>query len=185
MRVVAAKEIDHLLDGKEALDAGALEDDADSSLQGALVELRVVAEDAHLAGVVVAVAFEDLDGRGLAGAVRPEQAEDLAGAHGEVDALEGLEVAVGLAQAAGFDDGGGHEVIVMTGDWEGEIGREAIGGRNVVETPQWIVMLGELRVLSPLRRNILEPIQRGVSTRLSSIIAWQLTEAAANDRVIV
>ena len=43
MRVVAAKELDHLLDGEEALDAGTLEDDADAGLEGALVVLRVVA----------------------------------------------------------------------------------------------------------------------------------------------
>ena len=51
------------------------------------------------------MAFEDLDGRGLAGAVRAKQAEDLARADGEVDALKGLEVAVGLAEGARFDDG--------------------------------------------------------------------------------
>ena len=36
-------------------------------------------EDAHLAGVGAAVALEDLDRRGLARAVRSEQAEDLTG----------------------------------------------------------------------------------------------------------
>ena len=39
---------------------------------------RVEAEHAHRAGVGRAVALEDLDGGGLARAVRPEQAEHLA-----------------------------------------------------------------------------------------------------------
>ena len=54
----------------------------------------IVAEHAHLAGVGAAVALEDLDRGRLAGAVGAEEAEDLAAVDGEVDALEGFDVAV-------------------------------------------------------------------------------------------
>ena len=50
-----------------------------------------------------AQALEDLDGRRLAGAVRAEQAEDLAAGDLEVDAVDGDEVAVALGQAADAD----------------------------------------------------------------------------------
>ena len=57
----------------------------------------------HLAAVPLPVALEDLDGRGLAGAVRAEQPEDLADRHLEVDSTHRLERAVGLAQAPDGD----------------------------------------------------------------------------------
>ena len=55
-----------------------LEDDADPLAEVRSRPLGIVAEHAHLAGVALAVALEDLDGRRLAGAVRSEQPEDLA-----------------------------------------------------------------------------------------------------------
>ena len=54
----------------------------------------------HLAGVALPVALEDLDRRRLAGAVRAEQPEDLAGRDLEVDPAHRLDAVVGLAQAA-------------------------------------------------------------------------------------
>ena len=57
----------------------------------------------HLARVARAVALEDLDRRRLAGAVRAEQAEDLALLDLEVDAAHRLERAVRLPQAADGD----------------------------------------------------------------------------------
>ena len=57
------------------------------------------------AAVALAVALEDLDGRRLAGAVRAEQPEDLAGGDLEADAADGLDLAVRLAQAADLDRG--------------------------------------------------------------------------------
>ena len=49
-------------------------------------------------------ALEDLDGRRLAGAVRPEQPEHLAAGHLEVDPVDGLDLAVALDQALDPDD---------------------------------------------------------------------------------
>ena len=46
---------------------------------------------------------EHQDGRGLAGPVRPQQAEDLARPDGKVELVDGDEVAVGLRQPVGLD----------------------------------------------------------------------------------
>ena len=51
--------------------------------------LRVGAEHAHVTGVAVAEALGDLDGGRLAGAVRAEQGEALAGADVEVEPVDG------------------------------------------------------------------------------------------------
>src|SRR5207253_2388120 len=102
--VVAAVEIDGLLHREERFDARLLEHDADALQQRALSSGRVVAEDPDLAGVGGAVPLEDLDGGRLPGAVGPEEGKDLTLRHLEVDASDGLDVAVGLLQA--LDDDG-------------------------------------------------------------------------------
>ena len=58
----------------------------------------------HASPALRAVALEDLDRRRLAGAVRAEEPEDLAGRDLEVDAAHGLVVPVGLVQVADADD---------------------------------------------------------------------------------
>ena len=55
-------------------------------------------------GVRFAKALEDLDGRGLAGPVRTEHAEDLAAPDLEADSVDGLHVAVALLQVGDADD---------------------------------------------------------------------------------
>ena len=65
----------------------------------AALRARVEAEHGDVAGVALAVALEDLDRRRLAGAVRAEQAEDLAGRDLEVDPAHRLDAVVRLAQA--------------------------------------------------------------------------------------
>ena len=61
---------------------------------------RRPAQPEHLdfAGVGLGQPFADLDRRRLAGAVRAEQAEALAGAHVEIEAVDGDDVLVGLAE---------------------------------------------------------------------------------------
>ena len=66
---------------------------------------RSCAGDAELAAVGADQGREDLDDRGLAGAVRAEQREDRALGDVEVDAVEHEVVAVGLAQAGRRDRG--------------------------------------------------------------------------------
>ena len=56
------------------------------------------AEHLDLAGIRRVEALQDLDGGGLAGAVRTEQPEALAGADLEIEAVDGDHVAVALDQ---------------------------------------------------------------------------------------
>ena len=64
---------------------------------------RVLAEHRHLAGGADPEALQDLDRGGLARAVRPEQADHLAGADVEVDTGEHVVVAVAHPQVADLD----------------------------------------------------------------------------------
>ena len=84
-------QLDRLAHCRARVEAGALEDDADPSAELALARGRIGAEDGHVAVAAVAIALEDLDGRGLPRAVRAEQAEDLAAADLEGDAAQRLE----------------------------------------------------------------------------------------------
>src|SRR5205085_4011833 len=80
-----------------------LEHDADPLAERAARLLGVEAEDVDGPRVPAAVALEDLDRRRLAGAVRAEEAEDLAVRDLEVDAAHRLERAVRFAQSADGD----------------------------------------------------------------------------------
>ena len=84
---------------------GVLQLGADAPAQLVAGLRRVEAEHAHRARVGAAQTLEDLDGRRLAGAVRAEQAEQLAALDGEVDAADDLGVAVALDEAVDLDDG--------------------------------------------------------------------------------
>jgi hypothetical protein len=61
------------------------------------------AEDARLTRARGNQVQQDLDCRGLAGPVRPEEAEDLTGFNGEVEAVQGDLAAVLLAERGRFD----------------------------------------------------------------------------------
>ena len=63
-----------------------------------------VAADGDVAVVGLENGGEHSDGRGLAGSVRPEQAEDLLGADGEGDVVDGLDGAKGFSEMAGYDE---------------------------------------------------------------------------------
>ena len=58
------------------------------------------AEHLHVAGVGLREALADLDRGGLASAVGAEEAEALARLDGEVEAVDGDDVGIGLSQAA-------------------------------------------------------------------------------------
>ena len=77
---------------------------ADLALDAQRLAGRVEAHDADDAPGRLGQAEQHQDGRRLAGAVGPEQAEHLAGPDREVERLDGGEVAVLLGQAAGDDD---------------------------------------------------------------------------------
>src|SRR5262249_48682577 len=55
----------------------------------------------------------------LAGTVRAEEAEELAGRDGKVDAVEGGDLPVDLAKSADFDGGMGHDgsLLRASGPW--------------------------------------------------------------------
>ena len=74
--------------------------------RGAVVADDVVAVHRHRAARRIDDAADDVDQRGLAGAVRPEQGEDLAVRDVEIDVLERLEARrVGLRQVRDGDGG--------------------------------------------------------------------------------
>src|SRR5262249_41028924 len=103
---VVTAELGQLLgDGQGLVHRRRLQRDADPLAPFEARARGVGAEHVSFTAVALAVALKDLDGGRLARAVRAEQAEDLAGAKLEVDALQRLEVAVRLRQAANADDG--------------------------------------------------------------------------------
>ena len=96
---------DRLAHGQVLVDARALQHDPHARAQVGVARRRVVAEHGDVAGAAAAVALEDLDRRRLARAVGPEQPEDLAAAHLEVDAADGLALLVGLVEVLHLDRG--------------------------------------------------------------------------------
>ena len=78
-----------------------LEHHPDARAQRGAVAARLQSEDANLARVRLPVAFEDLHGRRLARAVWPQERDERAGLHLEVEAVEHRQLAVALAQAPG------------------------------------------------------------------------------------
>ena len=92
------EEGDGLADAHPLGQVGVLQLAADARREGAAVPGRVPAEEPHRAAVRVTKALGTLDQRRLAGAVEAEDAEDLALVDGEVDAVDGDEVAVPLGQ---------------------------------------------------------------------------------------
>ena len=97
LRIVTGEKTEHLADPQPRVDGGPLEDDSDFCAECAPGVRRVDAEDRDLARVAIAVAFEDLDGCRLAGAVWPEQRKDLSLGDGQVDTPEHLARSIGFA----------------------------------------------------------------------------------------
>ena len=77
---------------------------------------RVLAEDADAPAVAAPVALDDLDGRRLAGAVRTEHRDELAGRDRERDAVEDRPAAIPLDESVDHDRGltaaGRHGAVV-------------------------------------------------------------------------
>jgi hypothetical protein len=104
VRVEAPEQVDDLDHGQLRVERGRLETDANAWLERVRAVGDVEAEDDRLAAIGRPQAFEDLDRRRLARAVRPEQAEDLARGDIEIDAIDGLDLAVTLDQPPNADD---------------------------------------------------------------------------------
>src|SRR5262249_34577547 len=97
--VVPAEHLEALADGQIRIERGGLEHDANPLAPLPRCVRRIRPEHLDLAAVPLAVPLEDLDRRRLAGTVRAEQPEHLAGCDLEVDAAERLVGAVALPES--------------------------------------------------------------------------------------
>ena len=88
---------DVLLARQVGVEARLLEDDADLSSDGRRVEIEVVAGDGDGATRLGEGRRQDRDGGRLAGAVRAEEGEQLAGCHVEADVIDGRDLRVLVA----------------------------------------------------------------------------------------
>src|ERR1035437_4510055 len=100
----APEEIQKLGHGEPWVQGHRLELDADALFDGRRVPRHIHAEDLDLARVGLAQPFQDLDRGGLSGPIGAEHAEDLSRTHLEAHAIDGLDVAVALAQVGDADD---------------------------------------------------------------------------------
>ena len=96
---------DHEVLGRRQIlvDGGVLAGDADQGSDRGGFTADVVAEDARLTAVGAKESGEHADGGGLAGAVRPEDAEHRAGGDGEADAVDRAVLAELLDESVGLD----------------------------------------------------------------------------------
>ena len=141
--VEAAEQRERLADGQLLGEARLLQRDADAFPDGGVVAAPAQAEDLDLAGGRGEQPFEDLDRRGLAGAVGAEQAEALARLDGQVEAAQRPRPAagrVGLHEIRAAD-GGGHGGSIGT--------TSAVMGVQQAASA-WLTYLEPLRALAPL-----------------------------------
>jgi hypothetical protein len=104
--VQAALELEQLATGLERVEPDLLEGDADAPPDRGAVADDVDARDAGAAAGGREQGAQHAHGRGLAGPVRPEEAEDLAARDGEVDRAHRLDAALeGALERAGLDGG--------------------------------------------------------------------------------
>src|SRR5262249_16186893 len=110
--VVPGEQAVRLAHGEVGPELRLLQDDADALAVRALGARGIEAEHADSASVALGVPRENLARRGLAGAVRPEQSEDLPLVDPEADAADGFLTAVRLAQL--LDDDRAHSTTIWT-----------------------------------------------------------------------
>ena len=95
---------DGFVDAQPVGQGGVLQLAAEHGAQSLGVAHRITAEHAQHAGVGPAQSLDAFDGGGLAGTVRADQADHLAGAHVEVESVDDDPLAVGLAEPSDGDD---------------------------------------------------------------------------------
>ena len=100
--VVARLDAQRFAHGEERIEHEFLRHDAERAARGAEIGDDVVAAHRDAAFVGAREARENADERGLARAVRTEQAEELAFFHREADALERLQLLVALLDVTNF-----------------------------------------------------------------------------------
>ena len=120
--VEAREERERLMDGELVVKPGLLELYAHVFADELRTGLRVDAEDANVTAVGAVQARDGLNGGGLPGAVGAEDAEDLAGRHGEGEILDGRLGAVRFSElctsTTGLDMGVSLELLYR-GESEG------------------------------------------------------------------
>jgi hypothetical protein len=109
----AAEQPHGLLDRELVGELRLLELNSKALLERSGVGFPAQAEHLDIARVACREAFADLDRGGLARAVRPEQAEALAGSHLEIEAVHGDDVLVRLAQIANAQHRSWHPVHLL------------------------------------------------------------------------
>ena len=97
-------EVEVLADGEVFVEREALGHVADFQLDAIGLADHVVAEAGAAAGIGTEQAAEHADGRGLARAVRPEESDDLAAVHVEIDMIHHHLAREGLGQVLDRDD---------------------------------------------------------------------------------
>src|SRR2546428_360123 len=102
------REAQVLLHREIAVQRRLLEDEADAATGLEVIAYDVVSGDTRRAPSGTQQRGEQMDGGRLAGAVGPEEPEELALPHLEVEVVERADRAEVFAEAAGFDRGGGH-----------------------------------------------------------------------------
>ena len=101
-----------LLGGQPIVQRRVLEDDADAPAHLVRRRRDVQPRQPRASRRRLQQRAEDLDGRRLAGAVRPEEPEDLAGADGEPDPAHRLHLTVRLGEILDLDDRGHADVRI-------------------------------------------------------------------------
>ena len=93
--------------GQVLVDGGVLADEADGAAHGGGLGDHVEARDRRPATIRLEECGEHPDKRCLSGAVGPEEGDDGRLGDGQVQPVQGTDVAEGLGQAAGEDGWGG------------------------------------------------------------------------------
>src|SRR5438309_1360786 len=101
--VEGGKHVEQLDQVEEVEESRGLELHTDQALDPLRLLANIDPGDHRPAAVGLTQALEDLDGRGLSGAVGAKDPEDLTLLHPEGDAVDGNQRAVGLAQAFDLD----------------------------------------------------------------------------------
>ncbi len=116
-----AEQVDDLTTAEVRPEVHVAGDVGEAAVQVHGVGPRVAVEQPDLAGIGAQEAQEDPNGRGLAGTVRPDEPVDLAGIDGEVQAVEGTDVAEGLDEARHIDRGSSSHGFDGTDDGDADV----------------------------------------------------------------
>src|SRR5580698_5007520 len=94
MAIEAGKKMQGFADSEFLGEPSFLQRDAEQFAKFALIALPVAAENCNFAGCGIEQAFQNFDGRGLAGTVRAEQTETFASLDFEIQAADRFDFTV-------------------------------------------------------------------------------------------